>query len=385
MKVNQLATLLNNVTKEVLGETAVTSDDLTAAIDAGRQALGATDIENYTRKLIDHIGKVLFVDRPYSGMAPSVLMDGTTYGSIVEKIDTDIPEAEDNPTWNLQDGVTYNQDEFTAPVVRAKFWNSKGTLQVKTSTVDRQVYSAFDGPAQVSAFIGMIINHAEMSLTVKLDGVIMQAIAAMIADTIYDAYGASGDYTAQGNTRAVNLLSLYNQRFGKSLTQAQAFVDPEFIRYAAFIIGLYKDRITKLSRLFNMGGYARHTPNDLLHVIFLSEFYSAASVYLQSDTFHDNFVRFPQAEVVPYWQGSGQTYHWSDTSRINVKSPNGHTVNLNGVLAVMFDRDALGVANMGRRTTTHWNASAEFLNSWFKMDIEPWNDGNENFVVFIAA
>jgi len=385
MKVTQIAEIMNDVTAQILGTDAVDSVDASSIVDAGRNALNSTDVENYTRVLMDRIGKTIFVNRPYAGSAPSVVMDGTLFGSIIQKISTDIPDAEDNPTWNLVDGQTYNQDIFTAPVVTQKLWNSKRTLQVKRSTVDTQLYSAFDGIEQLNAFISMIVNYAETSLTVKLDGVIRATIAGMIGDTLYNAYNSGNTFTGVGNTRAVNLLARYNAANGLSLTAQQAITSPEFIRYAAYQIGLFKKRMGDVSRLFNIGGTAKFTPNDRLHTVFLSEFWNAAEVYLQSDTFHDNLVRFPRAEEVSFWQGSGTGYDFASTSSIEIKTPGNHTVTASGVLAVLFDRDALGVANMKRYTTTHYNASAEFLNTWFKMDVTPWMDANENFIVFFAA
>lgn len=385
MKVTQIAEIMNDVTAQILGTDAVDNVDASSIVDAGRNALNSTDVENYTRVLMDRIGKTIFVNRPYAGSAPSVVMDGTLFGSIIQKISTDIPDAEDNPTWNLVDGQTYNQDIFTAPVVSQKLWNSKRTLQVKRSTVDTQLYSAFDGIEQLNAFISMIVNYAETSLTVKLDGVIRATIAAMIGDTLYNAYNSGNTFTGVGNTRAVNLLARYNAANGMTLTAQQAITNPEFIRYAAYQIGLFKKRMGDVSRLFNIGGTAKFTPNDRLHTVFLSEFWNAAEVYLQSDTFHDNLVRFPRAEEVSFWQGSGTGYDFASTSSIEIKTPGNHTVTASGILAVLFDRDALGVANMKRYTTTHYNASAEFLNTWFKMDVTPWMDANENFIVFFAA
>lgn len=385
MKVTQIAEIMNDVTAQILGTDAVDSVDASSIVDAGRNALNSTDVENYTRVLMDRIGKTIFVNRPYAGSAPSVVMDGTLFGSIIQKISTDIPDAEDNPTWNLVDGQTYNQDIFTAPVVSQKLWNSKRTLQVKRSTVDTQLYSAFDGIEQLNAFISMIVNYAETSLTVKLDGVIRATIAAMIGDTLYNAYNSGNTFTGVGNTRAVNLLARYNAANGTTLTAQQAITSPDFIRYAAYQIGLFKKRMGDVSRLFNIGGTAKFTPNDRLHTVFLSEFWNAAEVYLQSDTFHDNLVRFPRAEEVSFWQGSGTGYDFASTSSIEIKTPNNHTVTASGILAVLFDRDALGVANMKRYTTTHYNASAEFLNTWFKMDVTPWMDANENFIVFFVA
>ena len=149
-------------------------------------------------------------------------------------------------------------------------------------------------------------------------------------------------------------------------------------------MGLYKDRLGKISSLFNVGKKDRFTSPDLLHVVLLSEFANSAKAYLQSDTYHDEFVSLPKAETVPYWQGSGVDYGFASTSKIDIKTSGNNTVTCSGILGVMFDRDALGVSNFDRRVTSNWNPKGEFYNNWFKMDSGYFNSLNENFVVFFV-
>ena len=385
MKVEQIATIMNGVTGEILGEDAIAETDLTKILDKGKTALGSVDVENYTRKLIDHVGRVLFVDRPYSGRAPSLLMESWQFGSVLEKITSDIPDAEDNPTWGLVDGATYNQDVFTAPDVNAKFYNSKRTLQTKLSLVDRQVYSAFDGVEQVNALLSMLQNYAETSLTVKADAVIMETICGMIGETLANAVMNNAYSSSAGNCRAVNLLKQYNDKFSETLTAAAAVTDPDFIKYASYVISLTIDRMQAMSRLFNIGGHARFTPGDRMKAVFLSDFYRAAGVYLESGVFHNELLKLPKAETVPFWQGSGTSYAFGDVSKVYVKTPGNAQVQISGVLGVVFDAESCILGNMRRYTTTHYNANGEFLNNWFKWEVSPFIDLNENFVVFYAA
>jgi hypothetical protein len=157
---------------------------------------------------------------------------------------------------------------------------------------------------------------------------------------------------------------------------------PEFIRYAAYMFKLVSDRMVKISTLFNAGGKERFTPKDMQKIIMLSEFKTAADVYLQSDTFHNEFTKLPNADEVAYWQGSGTAYDFLSTSAINVKTAGGETVAQAGILGVIFDRDAAGVSNLSKRVTTDWNAKGEFWNNWYKFDAGYFNDLNENAVVF---
>ena len=236
----------------------------------------------------------------------------------------------------------------------------------------------------MNAFLSMLYNEVEKAMTVNLDNLIMRTINNFIGETLYDEYG-SGSQTGSSGVRAVNLLYEYNDANGTSLTADDALVTPEFIRYASYRMKLYADRLAKISRVFNLGGKARFTPREDLHIVLLSEFDACASVYLQSDTFHDELVKLPQAETVAYWQGSGTDYGFTSTSAIDIKKADGTAITGSGILGVMFDRDALGVCNRDRRVTTHYNAKAEFYNNFYKFDAEYFNDLNENFVVFFVA
>jgi hypothetical protein len=384
MQVKQIYTLVNDVTKEVLGKEALMLEDLSNVVDVGTEIINANAVDNYVRTLVDRIGRVVFVNRPYSGGAPSVLMDGWEYGSVLEKIAADIPEATENESWELEDGVSYDPNIFYKPKVYAKFFNSKVTFEVPVSITERQVKESFTSPTQLNAFLSMIYNAVDKSMTIKLDGLVERTINSMIGETFHAEF-ADGTYTGKTSVKAVNLLYEYNTAFSKTLTVVQAMKDPEFIRYASYAMGLYIDRMKKISTLFNIGGRDRFTPRDMLHLVALNDFDKAASTYLYGDTYHNQFVTLPKYETIPYWQGSGTDYSFDSISQINIKTGSGDTINAKGIIAVMFDRDALGVTNLNRRVTTNYNPKAEFFSNWYKFDAGYFNDLNENFVVFYVA
>lgn len=388
MEVKQIYTLLNDVTGEVLGKSGIVSEDLTGIVDLGTEIFNANAVDNYVKSLVNHIGKVVFVNRPYSGKVPSVLMDAWEFGSVLEKISADIPAAQENKSWELQDGTDYSQDIFYKPSVTAKFFNSKVTFEVPVSITERQVKESFSNAAQLNGFVSMIYNAVSKSMTIKTDALVMRTINNMVAETLaadeaaFTTEGGTVDYSTASTVRCVNLLKLYTDNGGT--VSGEAITDAGFIRFAAYIMGLYADRMGSISTLFNVGGKERFTPSDMLHTVLLSDFAKAAQTFLYADTFHNENVLLPSAETVPSWQGTGTTYDYESVSTINVTSSGGKAVSIKGVLGVMFDRDALGVCNLDRRVTTNYNAKAEFYNNYYKFDAGYFNDTNENFVVFFA-
>lgn len=384
MEVKQIYNIMNTVTDEVLGTENLVKEDLSNIVDVGEEFFNANAVDNYVKSLVNHIGKVVFVNRPYAGGAPSVLMDGWEYGSVVQKNTAELPEAQENESWNLTDNTSYDPNVFKKPQVSTKFFNKKVTFEIQMSFTEMQIKESFSSVEQLNGFMSMLYTAIDKSMTVKLDSLIMRTINNMIGETVYAEYGAA-NINSKSTTKAVNLLYLYNQQYSKSLTAAAALTDPDFIRYAAYVIGMTSTRMSKISKLYNVGGKDRFTPADYLHVVMLTDFKKAADVFLQSGTFNDEFTRLPKAEEVPYWQGSGTGYAFADTSKVYIKTASGHDETITGVLGVMFDRDAVGVTNMNRRVTANYNPKAEFFNNWFKYDAGYFNDLNENFVVFFVA
>lgn len=384
MEMTQVRELVNLATQEVLGTDSILTEDLSNIVDIGNSVFNNEAFDNYVRSLINHIGRVIFVNRVYNGYAPSVVMESWVYGSILQKISAEMPEAVENESWELTDNTSYDPNIFRKPKVHTKFFNKRTTFEIEASITELQVRESFSSAEQLNAFVSMLFNEIDKSITVKTDALVMRTINHMTAETFYADF-ENGNYSENSTARCVNLLKLYNDEFETQLTPERAIKTPEFIRFATMTMSLYVDRLRVMSAQFNMGGMARFTPNDRLHFILLSNFSAAAKIYLQSDTFNKELITLPNHETVPYWQGSGLEYSFGDITEINVKTASGHDVHASGIIGVMFDRDALGVTRFERRVKTNYNPKAEFTNYFYKQDAGYFNDFNENFVVFYVA
>lgn len=388
MTVAQIWQFTNDALTQALGESAVLlAEDLSNIVSVGKQFQDSATFDRYVEALVDKVGKQQFVDRVYASHAPSIMVDGWEYGSMLEKIYADIPDAEENPSWNLQHGQTYNQDIFTKPSVHASLFNDKTTYSIPLSIAEYQAKSGLLGAQQQNALISMLHNSVNNAMTMRTDALILRALNNMMALTFESDYTGAALGSKSG-VRAVNLLYLYNQRADVTtpLTAAQAITNPAFMRFAAREINRYLRNMTTMSTLFNISGRERFTSRDRLHVIMLSDFVADTNVYLQSDVWHNELTALPNGiETIPYWQGSGGTFAFNDVSAINVaKSSSGYAVNATGIIGLAFDREAVAVANQNPRVRQHTNARADFYNYWYKMDAMYLNDPNENFVLFFV-
>lgn len=376
MQVTQIHEIMNSVTSEVLGKENPVNEDLTNIVDVGKEIIDSDKVDNYVQKLVNHIGKVEFNNSKYTGNAKSVLMDSWEYGSILQRVDAELPEATENDTWNLINGKDYSPNVFYQPKVSSLFFDNKVTFEIPISFAEKQVKESFSDKNQLNGFLSMLTNQVDISMTVKLDSLIMRTINNYIGNVI----------DKNNPNTSINLLKLYNEKTGNSLTVDNCLTDSGFLRFSNYIINTYADRISRISTLFNIGERERFTNPENKNLILLTDFVNSSKVFLQADVKHNEFTGITNYDVVPYWQGSGNQYNFNDVSSIDVKINNGtktgKTVKKSGIIGVLFDRYSLGVTNLDKRVTTNYNAKAEFYTNFYKTDSGYFNDFNQNFIVF---
>ena len=388
MQVKQIYAILNDIMLEVTGQPVqeegepdalIVQEDLSNIVDIGNAVFSNGWRDNYVKAMINRIGREVFVDRTYSGYAPSVLRDAWEYGSIVAKTRCKIFDAKANPSWSLSAGQTVNQFEFTPPTVYEKFYNSKTAWQIDCSFTEVQLKESFTSAAAMNRFYSMIENRIATSMTIYTDSLVMRTINNFIAEKLY------------ANNGVVDVLAIYNQTLDTPITAAEAAHSKEFYRFLAYTIRLYVERFRAPSANFNIAddedGNVTFTPREYAHLVLHSDIAAGMEVFLQSDTYHDELVRIGDYEKIPFWQSQGDGYQLATTSRIDCKlaSDNTHSINRNYIIGILFDRDALGVLNDNRRTTSAYNANGEYWTNFYKVDTSFFNDLAENGIIFVLG
>ena len=396
MKITQLKTILEGavgttgIIDQTTGTAPVANEDLSNIVDIGKVVLDYTgesneNYDSFMRNLIDQVGKIVIVNRAYTSQAPNIIKDSWEYGSIMQKVRVNLPDVEENATWDIfnypkSGGAAYPDPfELSKPSVTAKFYNSKNTYEIPITLTDYQLREAFQSASQFGSFIAAIENRIRVKQTLCNDGLIMATIDNLIGETLSGHGG-----------KVVNLLSLYNGASG-TLTAAEALTNKEFLRFASATIAKYKKYVAQASAKYNAGNYITFTPADKLKFVANTEFAKALDAYLYSDTFNEEFVKLDGYSEVPFWQGSGT----ADGDRLTVDVVVSYTtdqganatasVKNTGVLAVMFDDEAAAVCNENYRTTSIYNPRGEYTNYFYKYDAMFMNDVEENCIVFTIA
>lgn len=383
MKINQVATMLNDINKEFTGEVAIPelAEDLSNIVDVGQELTAAAGqdltkfFEQYGRKIIDKVGRTVIVDRTYRSTAPNIERDSWEYGSILEKIRVSVNELEDDTTWSLQRGDTPEQFEFNPATLSTKYFDDYDTFMTSISIQEKTLRSAFESRSAMNRLIAAIENRVQMKLSISKDNLIRRTINNLIAEKI----AANKD---------INLLTLFNatREQGETITAAKAIYNPEFLRFAIFQIFKYKKMLNGASVLFGDEDYVNFTPDSKMKMIMLDTFTKSAEVFMESDTYHNDLVSLGSGyQTVPFWQGSGTdtTFPFETLSKINVKTASsGETVNVSGVIGVIFDIDAAAVCMEDLDVTSSFAANGRFYNYFHYVNARYMNDLAENVIVF---
>ena len=383
--VAQIYALVNDVAEQTFGEEAVKVTDTSSFIALGDKVLSSqNDTDKYLNTLVDRIGRTVFSVRRYEGTEGGMVRHPFEYGCIVQKIYVDLPEAHENNAWEIGD---QNYTPVYAPVikpsVKQKLFDKISTWEIDVTIPDFMLRTAFTNETAMATFIDAIFVAMDNMMVIALENNASLTRASFIARKLQ----------AASKCGAINLLAGYNATLAQGetpLTADNCLLDARFLKWASMQISLWVNRLPKMSSLFNEEGYRRHTPKEDMVINVLQDFASATASFLESDTYHKDLVALPRYEAVPYWQGSGDDYGFDSTSKIHVKlgkdaQQKDIVVEQEGILAVIYDYQAMGVTLNERRSTTERNNKDEYTNYYNKANIGYFNDMSENGIVFYIA
>lgn len=446
MKVNQIADILNDIFAEVSGvyvdvpnpdfdpDSPVGPDnpetikqggfdeDLSNIVDIGRTVITSTEwgnnFDNYVGRIIDKIGRTIFVDRPYEGDDLGLEREDWQYGSVMEKVRVEVGDFVENDSWKLargrylgngkvtpgtypddpteddlrsNDGYPYFGDlfAFDEPAeVQAKYFNLKTTFRAKIILPRNQMESAFRSASAMQRFFGTIENRIRTKMEVSREALAYRVENNFVAAKLSLSNGV------------VNLLTEYKAASGDTtLTAAHALESVEFLRYCVRRIKTDKKLLAKFGGLYNVEGYGTFTPASKLKVIALTDFATAMETVLKSQTYHDNFVELGGYREIPFWQfriddnDGKDSFAARSTIRATPLIPDADTgapkkgdpVDQSGIVFVMQDIDAAMIAQEDAPVDAIYNPDGRFYKYFYNRDCNYYNDLTENGIVYIIS
>ena len=377
--INQIYGLVNSITQQALGESAITVTDTTSLVAQGDSIINTENaLDAWNKALIDRIGKTIISNKSYTRQRRRFFRSGIEYGIILQKIYTDLPKAVENQTWVSDNSKRKDQFEINLPNVRQYFFTGISSFEFPVTITDKAWKTAFTSATQMGAFVESIMTSLYNAMEVTIEETENLAVATFISEK----YKAKDTHP----NGAVNLLHDYNTLTNRALTVSQCLTDKEFLRYASMQINLLTKRMQKISTLYNNSvaddkgeKVKRFTSKEDLCLDVLIDFSTATASYLSADTFHKELVSLPNYNEVNYWQGSGVNNAFSDVSAVNIGASDNA---ISGILAVAYDVNAIGTTIENYRTPTERNNRGGYTNHFAQCDVQYFNDLSENGIVF---
>lgn len=400
MEYKQIGQILNNVFEDVIGETETTvAEDLSNIVEVGHTITSSSQwgnqFENYVKKLIDRVGKVIFRQNDLNLMHLPIFKDSWEFGSIAEKIRVEAPPTKEDQTFELWDIASYDPSDIFTPVlpeVSAKFFNNSTTFSIKITIPKRQLKSAFTSASEMSRFISLIENSIQQKLAIDLLSLEYRTEANLIAEK----------FLSGNNHSLVNLLYEWLRDVPNASTIYSGYskpedvlTDPVFLRYANMRIGMYRDFIKKPSVLYADGGYINTTSDKQQTLLLLTDFDKALDTWLYSMNRHNDFVELDGYTSVPYWMSGGDSDDYSKRSTINaIPASQGHqtatpdpriVVKMSNILGVLHDERASAITCEHKDVESINVPNNRTINYWYFADANYINDIDENVVVFYLS
>lgn len=385
MKVSQVYSIVNSIQSQLFGETAVAVTDTTGLRALGEQISASNLYDKFVGTLVDRIGKTIVRTLDTKVEFPGLMRNEFEFGAMLQKINFDIPAADENAAWNIADpNFTPDQFDVTLPVTKVIYFKGTSTWRVRCTVPDEPLLnSAFTSAQEMLAFINGITDSMEKSMIEKINAVSLSAISAMIAEK---ADLSSASY--------INLLDIYNNLTtpAGTMTAAEALQSPEFLRWASAQIDLVISYMDTPSVLYNEAfpdgsKIARRTTRDNMHIWLHSQYAQAAKSFMEADTFNRELVTLPYYKEIKLYQGSGTTPipAASSAMQINVKVESGDTVKCDYVIGCFADREAIGIGKYQVKTASDRNNIDGYTNYASMANIMHYIDLSENVVVFALA
>lgn len=383
MNVNQVYSLLTNINQQMFGEKSIAVEDLTGIISMGKTVLSTdSNKENFCNVLADRIGTTILRTLDLELEFPNLLRNSYEWGAIIQKINIQPFTAKQQKAWNVgDDDFTPNNFAIDKPVITQTFFTGANAWEYDVTIPDTMLKTAFTNAQAFGAFIDGIMSAMSDSMTIDLNNMAYACINNFVAEKMVAGNGI------------IDVLSGYNAQAGKSYTSlTDAIDDKEFYRYVAVVMRNVIKHMGRPSKLYNTGSMVRATARDNMNILVNSAFWSGFEAYLSADTFHDELVRFDGFREFVTLQATGTTIPTiANDTEIHVKTSTpatgqttGTEVHAQGIIAILTDREAMGIGYDDRFTAVDRNNRNRYTNYTSGATIQYFNDLSENGVVLCA-
>lgn len=381
MEFKDAAAILNNIRKQVTGETAIAPANTAEFVSVATTLLQA-GYDPVLNAITQMVSRTIFSIRPYNRKFAGIKMDNEQWGAIVRKLSIADKDFETDVRYELVDGQSVDMFKVNKPEILQTNFYGLNTFD-KTITIFRdQLDNAFSGPNEFGRFMAMV--------TQNVSDMIEQCHESIARMTIANFIG--GKVAAQNGV--IHLLTEYNTETGESLTATTVYAPENFGNFmkwmyarVATLTGLMTERSQEFQ--INVTGKAinRHTQYQDQKIYLYAPLLNGMNARVRAETFHADFIEYGDVEAVNYWQSIKTPMQINvEASYMDVDGSikTAAAASIDKIAGVIFDREALGYTTIHRwSATSPFNIKGGYWNQNHVLDERWYNDFTEKGIVLM--
>lgn len=385
LKANQIYSIVNEVASQAMGASTIEVVDNTGLIALGNTVLGSDATKNnFINALTDRIGRTIVSFRAYHSHFPDFERDSIEWGNILQKLKIGMPDAEEDQSYNLEDGSSVDQYKINKAKVNQLLFTTESPWQTHITVHLDELEKAFIDSSAMGTFISGMFGEVQNRIELAMENLSMDCINNYMAELI-----KRGDSKP---SRVIKLVTEYKEKKGVDHTTKpiSALDDEEFLKYVVRRInsisstmeymttGLYNDDLGNKGE----NPYSRHTPKSEQKLMLFIDMVNSLKTNINSKAFNMEQVAIDiPFTTVPFWQSI------DEPTEININpASGGPEISTKLIMGVMYDREAMGTFKKKYSSiTSPINAAGKYYNVFYHMITMYFNDLSENAVVFLLA
>lgn len=328
--------------------------------------------ESFFNALISVISRIEIASRAYTGDLADLMVIEDEWGGFVERVYFELADIITDPKWNLAENYANGITDYAAaehgfyPLkAKGRIFREAVPLLTPVSHPIDQLKEACRNEDEMRSLIAGI--RVAVRNTIALG---MQSIRHMLAQSAI-AVSIAGTQTG------INLLATYQTETGDTSVTVSNWQQSEaFQAYAMRKIAETRDNMRTFNVAFNDGTQPIFTDEGDSKLILLNKFDKIVRFGVKANTFNQDNLALGEYSTVTSWQGynaggSATDYDFDSVSKIMIAADSDNKLGIgtsaftqSGVVALLFDRYALGISPYKRKVTSQYTAIGDYLNEF---------------------
>ena len=346
--------------------------------------------ESFMKSLLTVLSRIEVAARAYKGDLADLMVKDDEWGGFIERVAYELGDILTDPKWNLMENYNngikdYAQAEhgFYPLKCHAKLYDEAVPIVTPVSIPVDQLKEACKNEDEMASLIsGMraaIKNTIELALQSMRHMLVQSGIAVSIA----------------GTGTAINLLEAWQSETGDAtVTVANWRNHPEFVAFCLEKIAETRDNMRTFTTAFNDGTVPQFTDDQYSKLIVLNKFDKVARFGVKASTYNEKNLAIGEYSTTTAWQafqntGAVPKYDFATVSTVMIAADANNKLGIGtsaftqeGVVAILFDKYAMGISPYKRKVTSQYTAVGDYVNNFHHCLCGTILDTSYNMVAF---